>query len=158
MGLYFEAKDSYREQLTHLLDEPNSGFIFNKKEVKKSEERNAFTYTTRNSNPTTYNVDVEQWESDAGTRYIAFSDGDIVSAAMVKDNVVVGLITDIGYENVGIGTNLLNYIKSRNSNIKFDTLRSNQGERLVRRVKESNMSMKYILQTIIYENIKCLTK
>jgi hypothetical protein len=147
-------KESYRTLLKFLLAKPNTDRSFFGEESLIDKKVNAFSYTTRNSNPKEYGIDIEEWQSIRGIRVLALEDGDVVSACIIKDGVVTGIITDDALENVGIGTNLLKYVKRKYPDIKFDKLRSAQGSRLVKRVGEINMKLKPLLNEITSDEMK----
>lgn len=133
-------KDSFRNALRHLLTKPNSASITNTfgHEKKTEVHADAFSYATRGTIKKTVTISVEKWQSDKGTRYIAFDNDYIVCAAFInEDNVLTGIITDDGYQNVGIGTNLLKFIKRDDPAVTVDTLRSKEGAALVKRVGET---------------------
>jgi stringent starvation protein B len=133
-----QKPEEFRKPLLHLLSEPNKGradLIIGKEELDSKIE-DSFTYTTRGTVKKTYPVDIEIYSSENGKRYIAKDkDGDILASAFVdNNNKIVGVITDVGYENVGIGTNLIKKVQEDNPKAKPDELTSKQGERLAKRV------------------------
>lgn len=136
-----ELSDSehFRKPLQHLLGKPNDGLtgmiLGEEKEMFRKD--GAFTYSTRHtSRPNkTFPVDVVGYESPAGKRFLAM-DGDLVVAAAFIDthNKLIGIITEGGFERVGIGTNLAKAVFEFDSTIEADGVASKQGQRLLARL------------------------
>ena len=133
-----QKTEEFRKPLQHLLSKPNTGraSLMIGDEKTESTTEKAFTYTTRGTVKKTHDVNVEVLKSKNGKRYLAKdNDGLILAGAFVDNNdKITGVITDVGSENVGIGTNLIREIQSQNPNATPDELTSKQGERLAERV------------------------
>ncbi len=130
-------KEDFHNALKMLLLEPNTGLssMLRGKEEQIGEIKDAFTYSYRGTIKKTVSVDVKILESGKGTRYIVDDEGLIVAAAFVdNDNNLTGIITENGFENVGIGTSLLKIIQIRTPDLKLSGVVSQEGQRLVKRV------------------------
>lgn len=129
-------KQDFRNTLSVMLQAPNSPRSIYGEEQLAQTINNAFTYSTRGTVKKTYSVNVSIYKSKNGTRYLVEEDGDILCAAFVdNDNNITGIITDMGYTNVGIGTNLTNLIKKLNPSAQFGGVASKEGQKLISRTQ-----------------------
>lgn len=127
---------SFRTPLAFLLSEPSKDNFFFSNEILLKKRKKAFVVQTRNSKPVKIVVSVSSYQSKNGTRWIAYDeDEDILASAFVnKRNVLIGIITNWGYVNIGIGKALILFIKKKNKSLSYDTLMSEEGHRLIAQI------------------------
>lgn len=135
--LIHTGKENYRDALKSLLLKPNQGLglLLRGNETFLYKIENAFTYTSRGTVKKTYPVDIVAYQSDKGIRYVAYDDDVIVAAAFVtNDNLLTGVITEWGFEKVGIGYNLLQQVIKLSPGVKPSGIISKEGEKIVSKV------------------------
>jgi 2'-5' RNA ligase len=135
-------KEDFTTTLRHLLSKPNTpraaNMLGEEKEIKSTPD--AVLYQSRRSwdKGTEFPLTVKQYKSANGSRYLAMDGEFIASAAFVdKNNELVGIITDDGMQNVGIGTNLYKFIQAENPQVKAGGIASVQGQKLLDRVAQT---------------------
>lgn len=134
--LLFSQQDNFRDALKILLYEPNKGLslMLRGKEEVVDIAKNAFIYSYRGNIKKTFSVDVITLKSKNGIRYIVDDDGLIIAAAFVdNNNTLTGIITENGFENVGIGQNLLKFIQNTIPSLKIDGVVSKAGKKLLKK-------------------------
>lgn len=126
-------KEDFDRPLSHLLSRPNAG-AFKRiigDEAIESTHNDVFSVKTRGSRKETLSIDIVVTKSAGGRRFIAMHDGYPVAGAFVNNaGEFVGIITDIGSRNIGIGKGLAEFVMGKNPQAKVSGPVSKQGGRL----------------------------